>query len=33
VRQLDLSGALSSQDYATLDASIKILEMKNGSKT
>jgi hypothetical protein len=30
VQGLDLSGALSSQDYATLDASIKILEMKNG---
>ena len=32
VEQLKLSDALSNQDYATLEASIKILEMKNGSK-
>jgi predicted chitinase len=31
VEQLKLSDALSTQDYATLAASIKILEMKNGT--
>lgn len=32
VQELNLSDSLSAADYATLDASIKILEMKNGTK-
>jgi putative chitinase len=31
VEKLQLSDALSTQDYATLNASIKLLEMKNGT--